>query len=45
MVQLVTHCAQLVSVVALTGQVPHGKQWVIGMVAVKTSPGGAANIE
>ena len=45
MVQLVAHCAQLVSVVALTGQVPYWERRVIGMVTVKTSPGGAAHIK
>ena len=45
MIQLVTHCAQPVGVVALTGQVSHGERWVIRVVTVKASSGGAANIE
>ena len=45
MIQLVTHCAQPVGVVALPGQVPHGERWVIGVITVKASPGWAAHVK
>ena len=45
MVQLVTHCAQPVGVVALPGQVPHGERWVIGVITVKASSGWAAHVK
>ena len=45
MIQLVTHCAQPVGVVALPGQVPHGEGWVIGVITVKASSGWAAHVK